>query len=403
MDYRLTECAEWSHWVTPKVAKTQRIHRWYLLPHSFAPDLVGALVDEWGLDADDRLLDPFAGAGTTLVAAKNIGISCSGYDLSPLAVLAANTKTADYCRARLQSAWVALNRMMERCAGAVARRPYPELVRRALPSGLLGQFDAIASGIDGIDCETSVRDFLRLALISVIPRFSRAAASGGWLRWAPQNAATRPVAHVFGEQVEMMLSDVRDHGPRDGHWGVQAADARLLPDADGAYTAVITSPPYPNRHDYSRIFGVELMFAFFDWEELRALRYQSFHSHPEARPERPAAGGYKPPSGLESSIQLIQDIRIRRMLRGYFLDMFLCLRELARVCRRGARIAVVVGNVRYSGSPIHVDEYTAEVGDAAGLICQEIRAVRWRGNSAQQMGKFGRIGSRESIVMFQKR
>lgn len=91
------------------------------------------------------------------------------------------------------------------------------------------------------------------------------------------------------------------------------------------------------------------------------------------------------------------------MLRGYFLDMYLCIRELVRVCRRGARIAVVVGNARYAGAPILVDEYTAEVGERTGLTCQEIRAVRWRGNSAQQMGKYGRVASRESIVMFQKR
>ena len=88
------------------------------------------------------------------------------------------------------------------------------------------------------------------------------------------------------------------------------------------------------------------------------------------------------------------------MLRGYFLDMYLCLRELSRVCRDGANVAVVVGNARYSGSVIRVDEYTAELGERVGLVCREIRAVRWRGNSAQQMGRYGRVASRESVVLF---
>lgn len=74
----------------------------------------------------------------------------------------------------------------------------------------------------------------------------------------------------------MMLSDVRDHDPGEGSWQVQIADARSLPDPKGTYTAVITSPPYPNRHDYTRVFGVELLFEFLDWERLRMLRYQSF-------------------------------------------------------------------------------------------------------------------------------
>ena len=58
------------------------------MPHSFTGDLVHALIDEWHLDETDNLLDPFAGAGTTLLAAKERGIPGSGYDLSPLAVLA---------------------------------------------------------------------------------------------------------------------------------------------------------------------------------------------------------------------------------------------------------------------------------------------------------------------------
>ena len=85
---------------------------------------------------------------------------------------------------------------------------------------------------------------------------------------------------------------------------------------------------------------------------------------------------------------------------GYFLDMYLCLREVARVCRGGAKMAFVVGNARYDGTALLVDEFTAELGERAGLACSEIRTVRWRGNSAQQMGRYGRAASRESVVMF---
>ena len=203
-----------------------------------------------------------------------------------------------------------------------------------------------------------------------------------------------------------MLSDVRvcdSEYAGDECWKTGTADARSLPDPNETYTAVITSPPYPNRHDYTRVFGVELMFAFLDWEENRSLRYQSFHSHPEARPKRPSAEDYKPPERLQCNIDHLKDTRLQRMLRGYFLDMYLCLREVARVCRNNAKIAFVLGNARYGGKAILVDEFTAELGERAGLACQEIRAVRWRGNSAQQMGKYGRMASRESVVMFEKR
>ena len=403
MKWQITERDEWKHWVTPKVVRGKAVHRWYLFPHSFTDNLVSALIDEWGLNDQDNILDPFTGAGTTLLAAKEMGIPSNGYDLSPLAVLASNTKTATFSRQRLEVAWQALDRTLIHDSTMPMDHAYPELVHKALPEGRLEALDAVATGIENLNCSSSERDFFRLALLSIIPRFSHAVANGGWLRWLNQGTSAENVTNFFKDQVVMMLSDVCDTAPQDNrYWEARVADARVMPASDAEYSAVITSPPYPNRHDYTRIFGVELMFAFHNWEANRALRYQTFHSHPEARPNRPSAEKYKPPEALENSVRDLSDKRIRRMLDGYFLDIYLCLCEVARVCRKGARAAFVVGNTQYDGTAILVDEFTAEIGEQAGLTCKEIRAVRWRGNSAQQMGKYGRVASRESIVMFEK-
>ena len=402
--YRFTESPAWKTWVTPRGLKEKAIHQWYLFPHSFTGDLVHALLEEWRLGPDDTIVDPFVGAGTTLLAAKERDVPGRGYDLSPLAVLSANTKVAAFTGGRLKRTWAALRSGLSDAGSTITRRTYPALVRKALPAGRLHALDAIARRIDRLDCAPTERDFFRLALIAVIPRFSLATANGGWLRWSNEGADAGTVVEAFTERVEMMLTDVRraslDAG--DG-WRARVADARALPDRDGTYSAVITSPPYPNRHDYTRVFGVELMFGFLDWEQNRKLRYQSFHSHPEARPRRPEAAEYRPPARLEENVRDVSDHRIRRMLRGYFLDMYLCLREVVRVCRGGAMAAFVVGNARYGGNVILVDEFTAELGEQAGLVCREIRAVRWRGNSAQQMGRHGRVASRESVVVFEKR
>ena len=402
--YQVTEFPAWRHWVTPRAAREKAIHRWYLFPHSFTGDLVHALIDEWGLDGQDRILDPFTGAGTTLLAAKEREVPCRGYDLSPFAVLVSNTKTAALSRNQLEPVWRSLQLRLAQRRPAAMRRTYSKLVQKALPEGRLKAFDSVASRIDELDCSPAERDFFRLALISLLPRFSHAVANGGWLRWSNEGADAAAVAGSFRERIESMLSDVRDEKcDGSGHWKAEIADARVLPDPDGTYSAVITSPPYPNRHDYTRVFGVELMFEFLDWEKNRELRYQSFHSHPEARPRRPSAKGYVPPARLERNVVHLNDVRLQRMLRGYFLDMYLCLCEVARVSREGAKIALVVGNARYGGKAILVDEFTAELGERAGLVCREIRAIRWRGNSAQQMGKYGRTASRESVVIFEKR
>ena len=205
-----------------------------------------------------------------------------------------------------------------------------------------------------------------------------------------------------------MLTDLENVKlPSAENWRIAVADARSLPESSGTFDGVITSPPYPNRHDYTRVFGIELLFAFLDTDQLLSLRRQTLESHPEARPKRRAVPGYDPPALLRSALNQIRglkiDPRVLRMLEGYFRDMYLFLKEAQRICRTGGRIALVLGNVQYAGVQILVDEIIASIGESMGLRCEGLSVARLRGNSAQQMAKFGRQPSRETIVTFQRR
>lgn len=301
--YRVEELEGWQSWVTPKPLKEKPIHRWYIFPHSFTSELVYTLIDEWGLKSSDRILDPFVGAGTTLLAAKEKGIPATGYDLSPLAVSASRAKVANYNLRRLEDIWKTLQRTLNPARWNGASRAYPALVEKALPGQLLGAFDAVANNIHQLNCSSVERSFFRLAVLNILPEYSHAVATGGWLSWVDKRKSARSIPAALTNRVELMLGDLRTlKTSRRADWRAEAADARQLPDPDSTYSAVITSPPYPNRHDYTRVFGVELMFSFLDWAETRQLRYQSFHSHPEAHPERPEATEYALPRRLARAI-----------------------------------------------------------------------------------------------------
>lgn len=405
--YRVESKADWRWWVTPVPLKDKPVHRWYYFPHSFTGDLVHALVDEWGLGETDRILDPFCGAGTTLIAAKQKGVPATGYDLSPFAVLVSNVKAGNFSVERLKRKWSELQQSIYPDRWNGAARIYPKLVQEALPGKLLGAFDAIWRCVEKLECSDPEKQFFRLAVLKTIRTYSRLVPTGGWLSWSEHRANTRTVISTLTGHVEEMIVDVTDHPlPRKGGYRASIADARRLPDKDETYSAVITSPPYPNRHDYTRVFGVELMFGFLNWSQTRSLRYQCFESHPEAHPERPNSTEYAIPSSLVRTAEKLEkrglEARIIRMLKGYFLDTYLCLKETQRVCRGGAHLGFVVGNAQYSGQRIPVDELTAEIGEQVGLRCNRIVAVRERGNSAQQMREFGRKPSRESVVEFVK-
>ncbi|MBX3368701.1 MAG: hypothetical protein KF912_15435 [Phycisphaeraceae bacterium] len=403
MRYPFRTRLEWRKWVVPEPLRSRPVHRWLVFPHSFTDDIVRALAEEWQLGANDILLDPFAGAGTTVLAAKQLGIPAVGCDLSPLAILATRVKVAKCDTDELQKAWSSLRKHVKVRHANGEAKTYPELVRIALPGKKLATFHGVKSAIAELDASPRVRSYLLLALIRQIPHFSNAVPTGGWLSWRPNRRPAASLADALSVTVAEMVADLGTaHHPRGG-WSARSADARSLPLEDESVSAVITSPPYPNRHDYTRVFGVELMFGFLDWEKTRALRYQMMHSHPEARPKRPAAPSYSEPRLITDAVRQIakqeERERLVAMLHGYFLDLYLSMREMARVLKPSGRAALVLGNAQYDGVPIEVDKATALIARQAGLHCEEIRVVRERGNSAQQMKRHGRSPARESVVI----
>ncbi len=403
MRYPFRTRLEWRKWVVPEPLRSRPVHRWLVFPHSFTDDIVRALAGEWQLGADDVILDPFSGAGTTVLTAKQLGIPAIGCDLSPLATLASRVKIANYDTDEVQKAWSNLRKQVKVRHANGEAKAYPELVRSALPGNKLATFHGVKSAVAELDVSPRVRSFLLLALIRQIPRFSNAVPTGGWLSWRPNRRPAASLADTLSVTVAEMIADLDAARHSRGNWSARPADARSLPLEDLSVSAVITSPPYPNRHDYTRVFGVELMFGFLDWEKTRALRYQMIHSHPEARPKRPAAPSYSEPRLITDAVRQIaqqeERERLVAMLHGYFLDLYLSMREMARVLKPGGRAALVLGNAQYDGVPIEVDKATALIARQAGFHCEEIRVVRERGNSAQQMKRHGRSPARESVVI----
>jgi len=382
-----------SSWLTPRLARSAPVHRWFVFPHSYAPELVEWLANELSLEEGATVLDPFCGAGTTLVEAQRMGLRSIGIDLLPLAVLASRTKTTRHRRAALSSA-------KKRAVASVRD------ARVAVPNGLLARaFEPEAFGrlAAALDTRASARDCIRLAVLRSARQFSRLVADGGWLREQEPELGPEHIGDVLDQAFAEMEEDLGAVPTLEST--VLEGDARALPVASASVDAVITSPPYPNRHDYTRVFAVELELGFGIGARVKELRYRALRSHPEAR-RRNASNGYREPRAIEAVVGRVSerhdDARVARMLHGYFEDMFVVLREIHRVLKPGGRAALVVGNAQYCGIPVPVDELLADVSERAGLTVEQIVPLRYRGNSAQQMSVFGRRPSRESALVLQR-
>jgi DNA modification methylase len=403
---RLAERLSWARAVTSRDLPNLPVHRWFYFPHSFGPSLVADLLKEWRVDPGSVLLDPFAGAGTTLVAARNQGMRAVGYDLSPLAVYVSQVKTSCLEADRLRNAAASV---LTRIKGSstVSLDHYDEMIHRAFPEPTLIELNRLSVAISNHENDPPTRDALGLALLSILPRFSALVCKGGWLSKVVPAEPASEVQKQWVERVDLFAADTASNpAPAGEAPHVAVADTRSLPCPDASVDAVITSPPYPNRHDYTRVFGVELAFGFLDGQQIKALRIQSLHSHPEAKPTRPPANGYTEPRSLTDAVAAIspnvKDGRIPRLLQGYFRDLYLSLTEIHRVLKAGGRAALVVGNTQYAGVTVETDSLTAEIAHQVGLDCQSMAVARYRGNSAQQMAEHGRTPQRESVVTLAK-
>lgn len=241
------------------------------------------------------------------------------------------------------------------------------------------------------------REFLQVAYLRAMREVCRAHSDGGWLRWTRQRPSGDDLPERMDRTVGVMIADVRARKQQPaagGRWEVIQADARFPPNDLGQFSAVICSPPYPNRHDYSRVFAPELLLAFCDEKRLKQLRYISLRSHVEAKAPDFPTNGYAAPPRLARTLKRLGDApvtdrRVPPMIEGYFRDVFSVLRALKPHLRKGARLAFVVGNVRHAGVMIEVDEHLAQIAATLGYHREISWVIRHRGNSAQQMEKFG--------------
>lgn len=382
-------------WLTPRLARAAPVHRWFVFPHSYAPELVGWLLDCLDVGHGSVILDPFCGAGTTLVEAQRHGHSSVGFDLLPLAILASQAKTQQVTPEHIQRGRAAMLRAVRRAA---PEKPPSPILDRAFEPAAWGPLSAAMDAV----CRREASEALQLAVLSIARRFSRLVADGGWLRNVEAELRAEELPLALDEALGRLVDDLGLIAGASVR--AEIGDARSLPVPDGSIDAVITSPPYPNRHDYTRVFAVELELAFRLGGDVKELRYRALRSHPEARRiERPSVHGL---AELDEQIALVaarhSDPRIPRMLDGYFCDLAGVLEELHRVLVPGGHAALVVGNAQYCGVPIAVDTWLAEIGTRRGFGLDHIEVLRIRGNSAQQMAVHGRHESRESLVLLRR-
>ena len=246
----------WSERELPERERTKHVNRLHPYLGKFVPQLVETLLARY-VPAGGRVLDPFAGSGTTLVQSLESGYDATGVDVAAFNCLLIGVKTARYNEFILESELrdalfcLATAKCQTQGHGYLGRWFAPQAARDLL---------AFRSLIGGYEHADVLRVVLARAARSARLtthfdlEFPREPQVGPY--WCHKHKREcRPVEraeHFIRRYALDTLARIKAFArvrAREREASVLHGDARDLA-LGGPFDAVITSPPYPGLIDY---------------------------------------------------------------------------------------------------------------------------------------------------------
>ena len=161
-EFKLVDKPEWGPLATFVPNKDEPVYNWLYYKEGFAKELVFRLAEMFSLEKGTRVLDPFCGVGTTLLACRQLGIDSIGFDVHPVAVFASKVKARDYDPELLRQEIKSIVKAKFQRPGKL---PDSSFIRRVFPRHTLEDAVFFRDMITG-NPNSKTRDFLMLGLIN---------------------------------------------------------------------------------------------------------------------------------------------------------------------------------------------------------------------------------------------
>lgn len=277
--------------------KNGEIHDWYRLTLGYADHLVSDLIDEFRLKPGHKVLDTFSGAGTTAVECKKRGIDCWAVDANPVGCFATKVKsTWSLDRKVLLKSVDSILVRARRWRKKTKRLTEDPTVLYILKAGMIDRrwislrrlWDVIAIkwAIRRSRLTLGLKRALFLALMNELVHTASNVRFGPEL-YCGKKIRTRDIFIAFRRKVRSMAKDLMaTKNVVPGKTFVRRGDSRAvdrswLKTPRGGFDALITSPPYPTEHDYTRNTRLELAFLedVTDLDSLRVIKKAMIRSH----------------------------------------------------------------------------------------------------------------------------
>ena len=259
------------------------VHRWFKYTAGFSAEWVKSVIKKYK-KSDSMILDPFAGSGTTLVAANELNLPSIGYEKQYFIRRIAHNKLHYN---------VNLNHLNKLYKGVINNNSFrdfdfeeqADLLKKCYDKETLKTLTLIKNNFIEITDNTLEAEIIWLAITAIL----RTTSSVGTAQWQyilpkknkknvlpPQNALLQKINEIiqdtqlFNAKKVSSLGTVLDHDARE-----------FCSEYNNAFDMLITSPPYPNNYDYADATRLEMMFwgDIAGWGDLQSkVRRNLIHS-----------------------------------------------------------------------------------------------------------------------------
>lgn len=434
--------------------KKEPIYRWFKYKEGFSSSLVKYFLSEYSKPGN-KVLDPFAGVGTTLFAGQEIGWQSYGIELLPVGAFVMKTREAindlDVSKFKVivKNIWEKLPSIETKINInhiPITKDAFPDETEELLNKYLTYCFQV---------SDEKIQMILKFAAFSVLEEISFTRKDGQYLRWdyrskrelsgkpfnkgkilsfqeslrfklnqIIQDLSQKPINNLFS-QFESYVNNKRPVKIIEG------SCLEELPKLESnVFDFIITSPPYCNRYDYTRTYALELVYLGLDKDQVRNLRQTMLSCTVENKEKteflrkfynsigkvelfEQVLNVYNNSAAMNevniilnelNKLEKLNNNNIPRMVKNYFFELCIVIYEMARVTKSGGYCVMVNDNVRYGGEEIPVDLILSEFAENFGYNINKIFILpKGKGNSSQQMGNYGKTEVRKCVYLWQKK
>jgi len=383
------------------------IHKWYDYLEDFPYSLIEEKFIEYNLKNGSIVVDPFCGSGTTMVTANMFHLDAIGFDTNPLMTIVSKVKTTWSINISTLNETIGKvsDKFLKKVKtltdnsfqnGFLQTMPKKELNQWLSPR-LQQEVSLLKSIISEIN-DKNIRDLFLLAM-------SKSCFEASYVSLCPGTTfypfrEKEEFWNLFTDKIIQMHDDLKAIQIHN-HYGKTTTIMDTCLNAqshlkENSIDFIITSPPYPNDLEYTRQTRLELYLLDFV-ESMNDIQKNK---------RRMAKGSTKlifKESNSEIFIDKFNSVKsisskiyeqtkdknwgfdYPRMVREYFGDMYLCIKEFFPLMKTDSHFLLVVGDQTIKGVFIPVCDILIELAEEIGYKNCRKESFRIRRSTGHDM------------------